>query len=59
MPAVVVYGHLHIPRTTWHDGVRFEEVSCGYPREWQRRGPAPGPPRQILPQLPPSPQLAW
>lgn len=35
--AVVVYGHLHIPRTTWHDGVRFEEVSLGYPREWHRR----------------------
>ena len=27
----VVYGHLHIPRTTWEDGVRFEEVSLGYP----------------------------
>lgn len=35
--AAVVYGHLHIPRTTWHDGVRFEEVSLGYPREWHRR----------------------
>ncbi len=34
---VVVYGHLHIPRTTFQDGVRFEEVSLGYPREWQRR----------------------
>jgi 3',5'-cyclic AMP phosphodiesterase CpdA len=34
-----VYGHLHIPRTTWHDGVRFEEVSVGYPREWRRRKP--------------------
>lgn len=33
---VVVYGHLHIPRTTYQDGVRFEEVSLGYPREWQR-----------------------
>jgi predicted phosphodiesterase len=33
----VVYGHLHIPRTTWHDGVRFEEVSLGYPRERSRR----------------------
>jgi 3',5'-cyclic AMP phosphodiesterase CpdA len=32
----VVYGHLHVPRTTWHEGVRFEEVSLGYPRE--RRG---------------------
>ncbi|MER7013471.1 metallophosphoesterase [Saccharopolyspora sp. NPDC000359] len=36
--AAVVYGHLHIPRTTVHDGVRFEEVSVGYPREWKRRG---------------------
>lgn len=33
----VVYGHLHIPRATWHDGVRFEEVSLGYPREWGSR----------------------
>ncbi len=47
--AAVVYGHLHIPRTTWHDGVRFEEVSFGYPREWRLRASAPGPPRQILP----------
>lgn len=41
--AVVVYGHLHIPRSTWHDGVRFEEVSLGYPREWrhQRRDGSP------------------
>ena len=45
-----VYGHLHIPRTTFYDGVRFEEVSYGYPREWKRRGAGhPGPPRQILP----------
>jgi 3',5'-cyclic AMP phosphodiesterase CpdA len=49
--AAAVYGHLHIPRTTWYDGVRFEEVSYGYPREWQARGGPPGPPRQILPQL--------
>jgi hypothetical protein len=47
--AAVVYGHLHIPRVTWHDGVRFEEVSVGYPREWRRRGVPPGAPRQILP----------
>lgn len=47
--AAAVYGHLHIPRTTWHDGVRFDEVSFGYPREWQLRGSAPGPPRVILP----------
>lgn len=51
----VVYGHLHIPRTTWHDGVRFEEVSIGYPREWRHRTERPSIPdhpaiaRQILP----------
>lgn len=45
----VAYGHLHIPRTTWSDGVRFEEVSVGYPREWRRRGTVPAGPRVILP----------
>jgi hypothetical protein len=46
----VVYGHLHIPRVTWHDGVRFEEVSLGYPRERLRRPPRGGGLlRQILP----------
>lgn len=45
--ATVVYGHLHIPRTTWYDGVRFEEVSVGYPREWRRRATVPGQPRVI------------
>jgi 3',5'-cyclic AMP phosphodiesterase CpdA len=47
--AAVVYGHLHIPRTTWYDGVRFEEVSLGYPREWRARGEPPILPRRILP----------
>ena len=41
--AAVVYGHLHIPRTTWHDGVPFIEVSVGYPREWGARARPPGP----------------
>jgi len=45
----VVYGHLHIPRTIWYDGVRHEEVSLGYPREWRRRDKPPRIPRQILP----------
>jgi hypothetical protein len=45
---VAVYGHLHIPRTTHYDGVRFEEVSLGYPREWVRRGTPPQPMRRIL-----------
>lgn len=50
---VAVYGHLHIPRTTYYDGVRFEEVSLGYPREWQRRDAPPALPRRILPEREP------
>ena len=35
----VVSGHLHVRATDWRDGVRFEEVSLGYPRDWiQARG---------------------
>ncbi len=48
--AAVAYGHLHIPRTMWLDGVRFEEVSLGYPREWQARTRSAPLPRQIWPQ---------
>ena len=48
-----VYGHLHIPRTTWYDDVRFEEVSVGYPREWRRRKPY-----SWLRQVLPDPQYA-
>jgi 3',5'-cyclic AMP phosphodiesterase CpdA len=44
----VVYGHLHIRRTSWHDGVRFMEVSMGYPREWAAYG-LPTEPCQVLP----------
>ncbi|WP_327292297.1 metallophosphoesterase family protein [Streptomyces sp. NBC_01198] len=44
----VVYGHLHIPRVIWRDGVRFTEVSLGYPREWGRRPTGPAGPRRIL-----------
>ncbi|AIS01531.1 metallophosphoesterase family protein [Streptomyces glaucescens] len=46
----MVYGHLHIPRTTVHEGVRFEEVSVGYPREWRKRPNPPGRPRRVLPR---------
>jgi 3',5'-cyclic AMP phosphodiesterase CpdA len=46
----VVYGHLHIPRRTVYDGVRFEEVSLGYPREWRRFGLRDDLTRQILPR---------
>ena len=46
---VVVSGHLHMRGTLYRDGVRFEEVSLGYPRNWD---PALGIEhyfRQILP----------
>jgi hypothetical protein len=31
----VVTGHLHVRRTDFIDGVRFEECSLGYPRQWE------------------------
>ncbi len=46
---VVVYGHLHIPGTTWYDGVRFEEVSFGYPEETDLVPDRPRALRQIFP----------
>jgi 3',5'-cyclic AMP phosphodiesterase CpdA len=44
----VVYGHLHIPRTTEEDGVRFEEVSLGYPREPGHARRLAAGPRRVL-----------
>jgi 3',5'-cyclic AMP phosphodiesterase CpdA len=32
---VVVNGHLHMRTSLMRDGVRHEEVSLGYPRDWQ------------------------
>ena len=32
----VVYGHLHIRGTSWIDGVPFQEVSLGYPNQWDQ-----------------------
>jgi 3',5'-cyclic AMP phosphodiesterase CpdA len=44
----VVYGHLHIPRTSWRQEVRFEEVSLGQ-YDWSA-GPLPDVPlRKVLP----------
>ena len=54
--AVVISGHLHIRGTRWRDGVRFEEVSLGYPRQWEpSRGIEPYL-RQILPEPVASPR---
>ena len=46
---VAVSGHLHVRRTDWRDGTRFEEVSLGYPRQWERARGVEGYLRQILP----------
>jgi len=51
----VVYGHLHIRRTTHRDGVRFEEVSLGYPKDWdESRGIEP-----YLREILPGPIASW
>ncbi len=49
---VVVSGHLHIPRTTYRDGVRFEEVSVGYPGQWPVEEGLDARLREILPGRP-------
>lgn len=47
----VIYGHLHIAGSEVYDGVRFHEVSIGYPRERAWRS-APLGPRLILQDVP-------
>jgi 3',5'-cyclic AMP phosphodiesterase CpdA len=50
----VVFGHLHIRQTRDQDGVRFHEVSLGYPRQWTL-----GEPRRYLRQIwPPEGRVA-
>ncbi|MDY8107637.1 metallophosphoesterase [Fulvimarina sp. 2208YS6-2-32] len=47
----VVSGHIHIPSSRLIDGVRFEEVSFGYPKQWQGRRPHPDlAVREIVPE---------
>jgi 3',5'-cyclic AMP phosphodiesterase CpdA len=46
---IVVSGHLHIRSTRWLDGVRFEEVSLGYPRQWRAERGLVAYLRRILP----------
>ena len=47
---IVVSGHLHMRATDWRDGVRFEEISLGYPRQYDTTRGAPGYLRQIWPK---------
>jgi Calcineurin-like phosphoesterase len=46
---VAVSGHLHVRRTDWRDGTRFEEVSLGYPNQWSRIEGVGAYLRQIMP----------
>lgn len=52
---IVVSGHLHMRATDFRDGVRFEEISLGYPPQYDATKGAPGYLRQIWPAqgLPP------
>jgi hypothetical protein len=45
----VVYGHLHQRATHMRDGVRFEEVSLGYPPDWDQAQGLQGYLREVLP----------
>jgi hypothetical protein len=53
----VVSGHLHLRTTLWREGVRYEEVSLGYPRDWRRERGIDGYLRDILAE-PPDPAAA-
>lgn len=50
---VVISGHLHIRSTRWIDGVRFVEVSLGYPRQ---RSPSAGIEDYLCEILPATPE---
>ena len=44
----VVYGHLHLRASRYADGVHFQEVSLGYPRQWDQALPADAYLRRVL-----------
>ena len=48
----VVSGHLHLRTTIVRHGVRYEEVSLGYPRDWRQDRGIDWYLRQILPAEP-------
>jgi 3',5'-cyclic AMP phosphodiesterase CpdA len=45
----VVSGHLHLRTTLWRHGVRYDEVSLGYPRDWRHERGLAYYLREILP----------
>lgn len=46
---VAVSGHLHVRRTDLRDGTRFEEVSLGYPKQWDPEKGVAAYLREIMP----------
>lgn len=48
----VISGHLHLRTTLWRDGVRYDEVSLGYPRDWRHERGINWYLRQVLPDAP-------
>lgn len=46
---VAISGHLHVRRTDMRDATRFEEVSLGYPRQWDQTKGVAGYLRQVSP----------
>ena len=53
--SALVSGHLHLRSTLVRDGIRCEEVSLGYPREWNRARAFDSFLREILPSANPDP----
>jgi len=45
----VVFGHCHMRSTRWRDGIPFEEVSLGYPKQWNNARTADSFLREIIP----------
>lgn len=54
----VVSGHLHMRTTLWRHGVRYDEVSLGYPRDWRRDRGIDWYLREILPESSPN-AMRW
>jgi 3',5'-cyclic AMP phosphodiesterase CpdA len=50
----VVSGHVHLRTTLFRHGVRYEEVSLGYPRDWRQERGIDWYLRQILPRTGPN-----
>jgi 3',5'-cyclic AMP phosphodiesterase CpdA len=46
----VISGHLHLRTTLWRHGVRYDEVSLGYPRDWRHERGVAWYLRQVLPE---------